>query len=60
MKTAVEYDAYCPQCCIYICDQRVTIEECCDNCGTLVEYHSNEETFKSEQNGNRKRIKSKL
>jgi hypothetical protein len=49
MKIEVEYDAYCPQCCVYICDQRVTFEECCDNCGTLVEYHSDEQLKQQEQ-----------
>jgi hypothetical protein len=45
----LQYDAYCPQCCIYICDQRITFEECCDDCGTPVTYHSDKQTFKKQQ-----------
>jgi uncharacterized protein (DUF983 family) len=32
-------DAYCPNCEAYIVNQRVTYEECCDTCGTDVEWH---------------------
>jgi predicted amidophosphoribosyltransferase len=40
-QTAV--DAYCPECDANICDERVTFEECCDTCGTPIEYH--EQTY---------------
>ena len=33
-----EVDAYCRECDAYICDERVTFEECCDVCGTDIEY----------------------
>ena len=32
-------DAYCPNCEFYIVNERVTYEECCDNCGTKIEWH---------------------
>jgi uncharacterized protein (DUF983 family) len=32
-------DAYCPNCDAYIVNERVTYEECCDTCGTDVEWH---------------------
>lgn len=32
-------DAYCPNCGVYIVNERVTYEECCDNCGTEIEWH---------------------
>jgi hypothetical protein len=40
-QTAV--DAYCPECDANICDERVTFEECCNTCGTPIEYH--EQTY---------------
>ena len=42
-KQHTAVDAYCPGCDAYICDERVTFEECCDTCGTPVEYH--EQTY---------------
>lgn len=33
-------DAYCPNCEAYIVNERVTFEECCDNCGAEIEWHS--------------------
>lgn len=38
-NTNSNVDAYCPNCDDYICDERVTFEECCDVCNTPVEYH---------------------
>jgi uncharacterized protein (DUF983 family) len=32
-------DAYCPECGDYIVNERVTYEECCDSCGTEIEWH---------------------
>jgi hypothetical protein len=32
-------DAYCPNCEAYIVNERVTYEECCDTCGTDIEWH---------------------
>lgn len=32
-------DAYCPNCEAYIVNERVTYDECCDNCGTEIEWH---------------------
>ena len=32
-------DAYCPNCDAYIVNERVTYEECCDTCGTKIEWH---------------------
>jgi len=32
-------DAYCPNCEAYIINERVTYEECCDNCGANIEWH---------------------
>lgn len=32
-------DAYCPNCEAYIVNERVTYEECCDTCGTKIEWH---------------------
>ncbi len=32
-------DAYCPSCGDYIVNERVTYEECCDTCGTEIEWH---------------------
>jgi hypothetical protein len=32
-------DAYCPNCEAYIVNERVTYEECCDNCETEIEWH---------------------
>ena len=32
-------DAYCPECNEYIVNERVTYDECCDNCGTQIEWH---------------------
>ena len=32
-------DAYCPNCEAYIVNERVTYEECCDNCGIEIEWH---------------------
>jgi uncharacterized protein (DUF983 family) len=32
-------DAYCPNCKAYIVNERVTYEECCDNCGTEIDWH---------------------
>jgi hypothetical protein len=32
-------DAYCPNCEAYIVNERVTYEECCDNCGTEIDWH---------------------
>jgi len=32
-------DAYCPNCEAYIVNERVTYDECCDNCGTYIEWH---------------------
>lgn len=32
-------DAYCPDCDAYIVNERVTYEECCDTCGTEIEWH---------------------
>lgn len=32
-------DAYCPECDDYIVNERVTYEECCDTCGTEIEWH---------------------
>jgi hypothetical protein len=51
-QTAV--DAYCPECETYICDERVTFEECCDTCGTHIEYH----TKHTEVTNESKRIKN--
>jgi len=42
-------DAYCSECDAYICDERVTFEECCDVCGTPIEYYN--ETFNTKENG---------
>lgn len=33
-------DAYCPQCEQYIVNERVTFGECCDTCGTPVQWHA--------------------
>lgn len=32
-------DAFCPECNAYIVNERVTYDECCDTCGTEVEWH---------------------
>ena len=32
-------DAYCPNCEAYIVNERVTYDECCDNCETEIEWH---------------------
>jgi len=47
-QTAV--DAYCPECETYICDERVTFEECCDTCGTHIEYHTKHTEVTNENN----------
>jgi len=39
MNQQPQVDAYCKDCDAYICDERVTFEECCDTCGTPIEYH---------------------
>jgi hypothetical protein len=48
-QTAV--DAYCPECETYICDERVTFEECCDTCGTHIEYHTKHTEVRNEIKG---------
>lgn len=32
-------DAYCHNCEAYIVNERVTHEDCCDTCGTEIEWH---------------------
>jgi hypothetical protein len=46
-KEQTTVDAYCPECETYICDERVTFEECCDTCGTHIEYHTKDTEVKT-------------
>ena len=34
-------DAYCNSCDAFICDELITFEETCSNCGTQIEYFEN-------------------
>ena len=40
-------DADCPECEDYIVNERVTFEECCDTCGTEIEWHGEEQQKES-------------
>ena len=47
-KAKEEVDAYCPNCEVYIVNERVTFEETCDQCNTEIEWHTAEQP-KNEQ-----------